>query len=83
MASKGWVVMKWPPQSPDLNLIEMCWIDIDKQIKLKKPKNKDQLFKIIKEAWANISVERCNNLVKSMKRRCLQVIKNKRMATSY
>lgn len=75
--------MSWPAQSPDLNPIEMLWIDVDKEIKAKKPKSKDVLFQVIQEGWANISKERCKNLVNSMKRRCLEVIKNKGMTTSY
>lgn len=75
--------MKWPAQSPDLNPIEMLWIDVDKEIKRRKPKSKDQLFQVIQEAWEAIPESRCRNLVESMKRRCLEVIKNKGMATSY
>lgn len=83
MADQEYTIMKWPSQSPDLNPIEMLWIDVDKEIKRRKPKSKDQLFQVIQEAWDAIPESRCRKLVESMKRRCLEVIKNKGMTTSY
>lgn len=98
LSEQNWNVMKWPAQSPDLNPIEMLWIDLGKAINAwkneikatkKEPHRKlketmeEKLFQVSKEAWASIAAVRCANLVGSMKRRCLEVIKNKGMATSY
>jgi hypothetical protein len=61
----------------------MLWIDVGKEIKRRKPRSKDQLFQVIQEAWDAMPESRCRKLVESMKRRCLEVIKNKGMTTSY
>lgn len=76
-------VMKWPSQSPDLNPIEMLWIDIDKAIKEKKPTNIDNLYAAIQNAWNNISMDRCIRLIESMPRRCQEVIRNKGLHIKY
>lgn len=76
-------VMKWPPQSPDLNPIEMLWIDVDKAIKEKAPVNKMDLENCVINAWNNIPKDRCIRLVDSMKRRCMEVIERKGYPTSY
>ena len=75
--------MDWPPQSPDLSPIEMLWIDVDKETKRRKPRNLAELEAVVKEAWAAIPNDRCVRLIKSMPRRCQEVIKNKGYSTSY
>lgn len=76
-------VMKWPAQSPDLNPIEMLWIDVDKHVKEQKPKNIEELYTVIHEAWNSIPVSRCARLIESMPRRCAAVIRNKGLHTKY
>lgn len=76
-------VMKWPAQSPDLNLIEMLWIDVDKHVKEQKPKNIEELYTIIQEAWNSIPASRCARLIESMPRRCAAVVRNKGLHTKY
>ena len=76
-------VLKWPPQSPDLNPIENLWNDIDKHIQAVKPKNLRELWDETQNAWYSISKERCQGLVESLPRRCAEVIKNKGYPTKY
>jgi hypothetical protein len=40
-------VMRWPAQSLHLNPIEHLWNDVDEKIKMKKPSNLNDLYKII------------------------------------
>uniref|UniRef100_A0A1I7XEV3 DDE_3 domain-containing protein n=1 Tax=Heterorhabditis bacteriophora TaxID=37862 RepID=A0A1I7XEV3_HETBA len=68
--------IEWPSQSRDLNPIEHLWNDT-------KPSTIKTLEAVIKKAWAQISVERCANLVDSMLRRCAAVIKNFGYPTKY
>lgn len=76
-------LMEWPAQSPDLNPIENLWCDIKKEVAGAKPKNNNELWTVIREAWLKIPNSRCQNLVTSMKRRCEAVLRNKGWATKY
>ena len=55
----------------------------DKEIKRRKPRNLAELEAVVKEAWAAIPNDRFVRLIKSMPRRCQEVIKNKGYSTSY
>lgn len=59
-------LMVWPAQSPDLNPIENLWCDIKKEVFIAKPKNSNDLWSVIQEAWLKIPCDRCNKLVDSM-----------------
>jgi transposase len=76
-------VLNWPAQSPDLNPIENLWHFIDKDIKLQKPSNLNELYAVIESSWRKISIELCVKLVDSMPKRCQAVIKNFGYATKY
>lgn len=76
-------VMKWPAQSPDLNPIEMLWLDVEKHVKIMKPKNLTNLYEVIRDGWRKIPTDRCIRLIQSMSRRCAEVIKRKGGPTKY
>ena len=76
-------LMEWPAQSPDLNPIENLWADVKKKVSEIKPTNNNDLWITVQQAWDSITVERCQNLVNSMGRRCSAVITNKGNATKY
>lgn len=76
-------VMEWPAQSPDLNPIENLWCDVKAVVAQRKPTSNSTLWDVVKDAWESIPVERCQNLVNSMPRRCAAVIANKGFATKY
>ena len=48
------VVMGWPTQSPDLNLIENLWTDVKEAANNEKPKNQQELWNVAENAWNNI-----------------------------
>lgn len=73
--------MRWPAQSPDLNPIQHLYVE--KEIKMVKPSNLNNFYAVIKNAWKNISSDRCITLINSMPRRCVEVIKNKDDPTKY
>jgi len=62
-------VLKWHPQSPDLNLIELLWDVVERELRALDvhPTNLLQLQDAILSVWANISKECFQHLVESMK----------------
>ena len=75
--------LEWPPQSPDLNVIENLWDEIDTQM----PKTSRKSFKTFKESihtiWKNMSTDIINNLIESIPRRLKAVIDAKGYNTRY
>ena len=75
LASLDISVMPWPPQSPDLNLLENVWELLSKQVY----KNGRQFTSIknllaaVQSAWSTIDKTDLENLVKTMPKRIEQV----------
>ncbi len=76
-------IMKWPPQSPDLNPIENVWGYMGIEKRNYHPKNKKDLELILMEIWNNIPSDFLQKLIKGMHTRCLEVIKAKGGHISY
>lgn len=47
--------MDWPPQTPDLNVIEAVWDQLDRERNKTLPISKEELWKVLKEAWYSVS----------------------------
>ncbi|KAI4897396.1 hypothetical protein NFI96_007157 [Prochilodus magdalenae] len=54
---KGWNILEWPSQSPDLNPIENLWWDLKKAVAVRKPKNVTELEAFAHEEWAKIPID--------------------------
>ena len=67
------LLANWPPNSPDMNPIEHLWAILKYLIKEAQPRSIDNLIKILKDEWANISMGLINALVGSFKKRLLLV----------
>ncbi len=78
-------LLKWPPQSPDLNLIEHLWDVVEREIHIMdlQPTNLQQLDDAIMSIWTKISEECFQHLVESMPRRIKAVLKAKGSPTRY
>ncbi|KAI4900378.1 hypothetical protein NFI96_000696 [Prochilodus magdalenae] len=80
---KGWNILEWPSQSPDLNPIENLWWDLKKAVAVRKPKNVTELEAFAHEEWAKIPIGRCKTLVSSYASRLKAVITGKGCCTKY
>ncbi len=72
-------LLKWPPQSPDLNPIEHLCDVVEREIHIMdvQPTNLQQLCDAIMSIWTKISEECFQHLVESMPRRIKTVLKAK------
>ncbi len=70
-------LLKWPPQSPDLNPIEHLWDVVEREIHIMdvQTTNLQQLCDAIMTIWTKISEECFQHLVESMPRRIKAVLK--------
>lgn len=76
--------MEWPPQSPDLNIIEAAWDLLDRKIREKgRPKSSNNMWFLLNEAWSSITTQDIDKLLQSMKKRCEAVISAKGGHTRY
>ncbi len=72
-------LLKWPPQSPDLNPIEHLWDVVEREIHIMDVQLCDAIISI----WTKISEESFQHLVESMPRRIKVVLKAKGGPTRY
>ncbi len=78
-------LLKWPPQSPDLNLIEHLWDVVEREIRIMdvQPTNLQQLRDAITSIWTKISEECFQHLDESMPQKIKAVLKAKGSPTRY
>ena len=63
-------IMDWPSQSPDLNPIENLWKTLGVKVMERNPSNTEDLWVNLQEEWSKISIEDCQELIRSCSRRC-------------
>ncbi|GFX32532.1 transposable element Tcb2 transposase [Trichonephila clavipes] len=68
--------------TPDLNVIENLWLQLEKVVHEHEITSKEVLKKVLREEWAKLSVETTKTLVESMPRR-LHLFQAKGYATKY
>ena len=49
--------MTWPPQSPDLNPIEMVWDELERRVKEKQPTSAQHKWELLQDWWKSILTE--------------------------
>jgi transposase len=59
----------WPPNSPDLNVIEHLWSVLQDRVYAREPRTITALERIIRDEWNAIETETLRNLVNSMPQR--------------
>ncbi|XP_078022930.1 sodium- and chloride-dependent GABA transporter 2-like [Epinephelus lanceolatus] len=60
--------MTWPPQSPDLNPIQMVWGELDRRVKAKGPTSAKHLWELLQDCWKTISGDYLLKLIERMPR---------------
>ncbi|KAF9440151.1 hypothetical protein P691DRAFT_688600, partial [Macrolepiota fuliginosa MF-IS2] len=60
--------LDWPSSSPNLNIIEHAWDQLDHLVCAHEalPQNQDELWAALQEEWDNISQEALDHLFDSM-----------------
>jgi hypothetical protein len=78
-AQKGFDVLEWPPNSPDLNPIENAWnqLEVKYNRRGRQARNEDELFEMLQEEWQKLSMEYCEKLYESMPHRINKMMINK------
>ncbi|RCN35444.1 hypothetical protein ANCCAN_18693 [Ancylostoma caninum] len=73
--------LDWPSQSPDLNIIEQLWHELERRLAGRKAKNVAEKFAQLEEEWKKIPQTTIDTLIDSMPRRCQAVIEAKGFPT--
>ncbi len=70
-----YTIPPWAAYSPDMSPIEHVWDALDRHIRQRVPvpANIQQLRTAIEEEWTNIPQATINNLINSMRRRCVKL----------
>lgn len=78
-------VIDWPARSPDLNPIENLWGLLVQEVYagFRSFDYEDDLVEAINFAWEKISLEYLRTLIKSMPKRCVEVIEKRGGPTHY
>ena len=75
--------LDWPPQSPDLNLIENMWGCLKEKLESLEIATFAELEAAVIREWGNIPAEVVNNIIDSMPRRMAAVIAARGANTKY
>lgn len=69
--------MIWPPQSPDVNPIELLWDELDRQVRDLAPTSENSMWNCLKQVWENLDPQILRKLVERMPKICAALIKSK------
>ena len=83
LSEQDFGIMDWPPQTPDLNPIENLWKTLGVKVMERNPTNTEDLWVKLQEEWSKISIEDCQELIRSCSQRCAAVIESKGSFTKY
>ena len=65
------------------NPIEKLWKTLGVKVMERNPTNTEDLWVKLQEEWSKISIEDCQELIRSCSRRCADVIESKGSFTKY
>ena len=68
-------VLEWPARSPDLSPIEHVWDILGRRVRERhNVNNVADLSRALQQEWNQITIHELQNLIRSMRRRCLAVV---------
>lgn len=76
-------IIKTPAQSPDLNVIENVWDELDRRVRKMPITSRTELRQRLNEEWSKLGAEYTAKLVASMPTRLQAVIDQRGYATKY
>ena len=71
------LIINCPPNSPDLNVIEMIWSIIEKDLNFIHPNNEEELRNALNMAWDSVNIDVVNKLCESFVKRCFLCLQNR------
>lgn len=83
LADHGVKIMKWPPQSPDINPIEHLWAILKRKVKVLQRRQQQTFRDAVMKAWSELPLSLIHSLIDSIPSRLLAVIESKGYATKY
>jgi len=70
-------ILPHPPQSPDLNPIELIWAQMKAKVERRKPQTKQQLKEAIQESWNSIKKNDVRKCIDDLKKKMDKILANK------
>ena len=86
---KDWLVkqhmktLPWPPHSPDLNPVEHLWDELERRLKERQPKNRQELRNLLFKEWNKTEISVLEKLVDSVPSRLYECILVKSCPTKH
>jgi hypothetical protein len=79
LSEQDFTVLKWPPNSPDLNIIEHVWSYLKRQLDHyeQAPQSVNELWKRVQDVWTNTPLDFLQELYNSMPRRMRELLRSK------
>ena len=68
------ILENWPPNSPDINIIENVWSLLKKRVFQRHPKNIEELWAFCQEEFEGIPLEYIQNLYNSIPDRLNKIV---------
>ena len=64
------ILLPWPSSSPDMNIIEHVWDELDRRVRRRNPlpRNVDELWAALEEEWYRLDLAYIQNLYNSLPR---------------
>lgn len=84
-SEKGIELLPWPSKSPDMNIIEHPWDQLNDRVRARvpQPANLEQLWAALQEEWGKLGKDYLENLYESAPRRVQALIKARGWYTKY